>query len=533
MAAGVVGLNAKRRRLTHVFLNGGKASVPDEAFSEFEEAYCDSVAGGHPMYVVERPRPDGFRMFLDVDFKDHFFDSTKIAAQSHSVRPSGDAQSQSQAHHTDALQWALRIIIESVNEELRDSDFDATSSKEGEHQSDTAYALVCTKRQKTIVTKNRDVSLASATSSHVNANTITDGVHVIWFRTLVDAPRAMEIRDGCVRRCASKTPPHLSESYPWERIIDAAVFRNNGLRMILSLKKDGSTMYFPSFLARRTTIVLETVPESDVITDLRKWVRLASVFPSRSLSKASPPSFSHKDDKDDGGLCSVGREGRFKSTYEEDYLSSSASDIGGVMSDEQAMQGLEELRRVLAARNTPYQNCRFTGIKARKDGCAFLVKTDSRFCMNLAPRGDRHRSNQVYFVVDESGVYQRCFCRCDTTERRLYGTCEKARVLILHGRDAEGREIGLVRRARELAEENRAQARSQMKGRKGSESEINVREPPSAASASAVLSTLCAPPRNAALSAIAFFISRQNQTNITGGDVKTSSSSSTKKKRRK
>jgi hypothetical protein len=43
------------------------------------------------------------------------------------------------------------------------------------------------------------------------------------------------------------------------------------------------------------------------------------------------------------------------------------------------------------------------------------------YCMNL--RND-HNSNNVYFVITKDGLRQKCFCRCDTLERRASGKCK-------------------------------------------------------------------------------------------------------------
>jgi hypothetical protein len=59
----------KKQPLTHVFLNGGKASVPDSARREFNEKYVDSLLSGHDQFAVERTVGDVFKMFVDIDIK--------------------------------------------------------------------------------------------------------------------------------------------------------------------------------------------------------------------------------------------------------------------------------------------------------------------------------------------------------------------------------------------------------------------------------------------------------------------------------
>lgn len=50
----------------------------------------------------------------------------------------------------------------------------------------------------------------------------------------------------------------------------------------------------------------------------------------------------------------------------------------------------------------------------------FFVRTDSLFCFN---KGGEHSHNNIYFLINERGMYQKCFCQCETTEGRKFGLC--------------------------------------------------------------------------------------------------------------
>jgi hypothetical protein len=45
-----------------------------------------------------------------------------------------------------------------------------------------------------------------------------------------------------------------------------------------------------------------------------------------------------------------------------------------------------------------------------------------RYCLNN--RNGNHKSNSIYFYITSEGMYQRCFCSCQTTENRKHGMCE-------------------------------------------------------------------------------------------------------------
>ncbi len=56
------------KKFTHLLLDGGKLSVPDQQHSLFLSDYANAVARGEPLYVVETRTPV-FRLFVDFDFK--------------------------------------------------------------------------------------------------------------------------------------------------------------------------------------------------------------------------------------------------------------------------------------------------------------------------------------------------------------------------------------------------------------------------------------------------------------------------------
>jgi hypothetical protein len=50
----------------------------------------------------------------------------------------------------------------------------------------------------------------------------------------------------------------------------------------------------------------------------------------------------------------------------------------------------------------------------------YLITVDSKYCQNL--QGE-HSNNQIYFVITNTGLFQKCFCRCNTIEKRKFGKC--------------------------------------------------------------------------------------------------------------
>lgn len=50
----------------------------------------------------------------------------------------------------------------------------------------------------------------------------------------------------------------------------------------------------------------------------------------------------------------------------------------------------------------------------------YYLFTDCHFCMNL---GGCHSNRVIYFEATSEGIAQRCTCKCETTEGRMYGEC--------------------------------------------------------------------------------------------------------------
>ena len=83
-------------KISHVFLDGGKAFVPFERMQEFFDKYANDILTGKALSVVERTSVvDRFRMFMDVDIKnqegipsdlpDRILDALPTALKSSSV----------------------------------------------------------------------------------------------------------------------------------------------------------------------------------------------------------------------------------------------------------------------------------------------------------------------------------------------------------------------------------------------------------------------------------------------------------------
>jgi len=185
--------------LTHVFLDGGSASVCTSAEGQaaLAAAYVHDAARNVPLHVVERTiRGGSYRMFADFD----------VALLAHTGFP--------ELHPVRDIQRIVEYAIDHLPPELR-----------------RGSVIVCLRE------------------SHASAPLPTKlGAHLIWSDELrVDDSIAARLRDAWVARCEAAS----GGDGRWEATIDRAVYRSNGLRMPWSRKGNGKggadrSVYVPS-----------------------------------------------------------------------------------------------------------------------------------------------------------------------------------------------------------------------------------------------------------------------------------------------
>ena len=171
----------KRRDLTHVFLDGGKASVPVEALPDFlRHAACQIVAG-HEQFAVERIDPERFKFFMDFDM------------------------SKEQDHLCDDLGTAVMGVVDRVT--------------------DSASRVVWCKKP--------------------NAAGRKSGMHLIWPDLVVDATTAECICSETVDRLLADGFEGLDRAVLSKIIDSSVYRGGTGLRMLFSRKRDSRTCTSP------------------------------------------------------------------------------------------------------------------------------------------------------------------------------------------------------------------------------------------------------------------------------------------------
>ena len=223
------------------------------------------------------------------------------------------------------------------------------------------------------------------------------GFHVVWPDALVTTRTALALRERALQAIGDLCPADLGLVGRWEDILDSVVYRSSGLRMPWSAKGHGDSRVY--------------VPRARLLED----GTLAALDPPRGVSAVR--DLVHQ-------LCirSFGREATVSSGGgdDDDPDPENAESQQGQAYTHKALAAYSDaLPALAAALPVQFLGQRFCGLLAAEH--CFLLRSSARYCFNL---GRQHRTNNVYFVLTRRGICQRCYCRCETTEGRLYGMCK-------------------------------------------------------------------------------------------------------------
>jgi hypothetical protein len=208
--------------ITHVFLDGGKATVENAEDREaFLRVYARDVVAGRKIHAVERTVGVSYRMFADLDLP-----------LSQSTDGMGCVQ----------LLEIVRTALTYAPDVLRRS----------------GDVAVCTR---------------SAHDGKI-------GAHLVWSDGLrVDDAIATSLRaawvEGLTRSRGDTQALGRHAGLDWDSVIDGSVYRRNGLRMPWSLKRGGSALaaYVPSHVASWEKHLKGTADVTDMpdMPDIRGW----------------------------------------------------------------------------------------------------------------------------------------------------------------------------------------------------------------------------------------------------------------------
>lgn len=320
---------------THLLLDGGRLRVPAESHAAMLNAYAASLARhpDHKPCVVELRTPV-FKMFVDLD--------TRFPSEAEAM-----------GAKFGGLPRLVRTLTECVG---------------------ASRAMVC---------------VASAVKREADACWKL-GFHVVWPEVLVTAATALRLRE----HMASSLGPPADHGIVggWDTVIDASVYRANGLRMPWSAKGPTDHRFYElAFVLGDTYAAVKATTVSAVREALHQLsIRTHDADPTLCLGG------DHDDTTGGAATTAVRTRAHSLGAYPQDVLDALSASLPSQFADQ-----------------------KFTGVVATEH--CFMLRSTAQYCFNL---GRPHKTNTVYFMLTRKGVCQKCFCRCETTEGRKYGMCK-------------------------------------------------------------------------------------------------------------
>ena len=166
-------------------LDGGKMVVPDNEYDQFLQTYVQSLEKKEINYLIEA-KTEFFPFFMDLDYK-----MTQFV---------GNPEDQQDQWHN--IEPHVKIIHDMVATFL-------------DENASFCWAIVCLQTH----------------PKKVYPPLIEFGCHLVWDYFFVNKEQEMVIRHYLVTLMSDKFP-----DLPWQDILDASVYKKNGLRIIGSYK---------------------------------------------------------------------------------------------------------------------------------------------------------------------------------------------------------------------------------------------------------------------------------------------------------
>lgn len=407
---------------THLLLDGGRLHVSMGTNPLFCKLLADDIDNNVSNFVTELRTPI-FKMHIDLDV----YDPVETPMSPELLR-----------------EWVREMI-----HVMRDffPHIDDNTTKESY---DSFTVIICTTPTKFDVEKHKIMWAKT-------------GAHVIFPWLLVDVSQAIKLRSGLIQHF-EKIYGRRHKYNIWEDVFDMQIYQSNGLRMIGSSKMancrsckgrpskeqmcdsgqcDGSGKYDAKRCYRVTDALDRNgQPDNKLLSRIRQSSRTEVILASIRTPVLVPmrmdvpswfePMFFHDEEME--------HKNRFKPTpairtarrlalgeLPENVLGAEELGLHKAPKLKAGDPICVAIQKWIRAEDTGipdvYRNAEVVDITILQGDTNpfYIVRTDSLFCLN---KGGEHNNNGVYFLINERGMYQKCFCQCDTTENRLFGKCK-------------------------------------------------------------------------------------------------------------
>lgn len=415
------------REVTHLCLDGGKLSVPFDKVSYFHRKLGVDISREVKNYIVERRTPV-FKFHADLDIFEP------------NIKP-----------YFEILNWIRDDILSVLREfypDIRD-------------QSKSLCVFVCT---------------TDAKSSTIKYGTEYSkvGVHLLFPWLLIDTPKSMNLRSAFIQYFTNKYNERDEGYNAWADVFDKTVYTSNGLRMLgcgkMERCKDCKGKYDSDIVESNSVCrgggkcggfgkydigriyKIETVLNGDgtenvslrdeLLEDEIEMTNVCSIrcdpnvvsekdIPNQTFPDWFDPdlTFDASDALNSRNQYRIKKVVKVREHNFDSFVCLQGTRVRLSDSDRRVKKikewfkndTIHDLFRLPKA----YRNSRVIDVimccPQSEEDRYYLINVDSHYCMNIQRE---HNSNGIYFTINEQGLFQKCFCRCDTTEGRLFGKCE-------------------------------------------------------------------------------------------------------------
>jgi hypothetical protein len=257
--------------------------------------------------------------------------------------------------------------------------------------------------------QNKTVIICGTDSKTVEINSveyIKSGFHLVWPKIFITVEKAKELRLLFISKLTEvfgQRELHNS----WENVVDLAIYTDNGLRMIGSRKMtpcknkdincekcmgtgkvDEGRVYKPiSVLNEQNEDYIKSVKNDYYVMLLETCIRNFYGFPETNLIKEL--------------IITIVSKNTVKKKTNDDVN--------------------KKIELFIRKKFSDYNNINVKKL-TKVDNNTYFVEVDTNFCMNV---NRTHTSSNIYFQIKPTGISQRCFCKKDSTDGRIFGICKK------------------------------------------------------------------------------------------------------------
>ncbi len=431
-----------RQNATHLLMdgyNGGVLKVPDHLNLEFLRHYAASVFNGKRLFVSEQRTPI-FKMYYDLDIKRKEYHPPSATFHPAAEADESDAKVPLPdfAHHLDERSFDVMVL-----QYCRDMMDTIRLFFPPETDPQRFVTVVCCRK-------------FELQSKEFEPRTYSLGVHVIMPNLYVNATQARIMREAAVGRFRNLYGSMEEVQNSWETILDDAVYVGNGLRMLGSRKATKCTECKADKTNKMNCNACNFTGKLDIGRVYVPWKVLRPAAQPNQPALEDPVELAKlKNVMEYQVECTSVR--LFKVDLSPDWkpypgcpvvpelnVNSIEVEIDGKkqLRFQEDAQALNRIRNKIYLPHDPeqfglmeaylrtmispakYKGLSVHAIFTNPSGKWYVVDVvgdGSSFCMNV----DRdHKSNRIYFLMTADGLYQKCFCRCDTLVGRRFGLCK-------------------------------------------------------------------------------------------------------------